>query len=304
MRWHGDPPSFDESTYRLEVDGLVGEPVRLTLDAVRSMPAREVVALLECAGNNRALSGWPDAANGTPWGFGGVSCSRWTGVSVITLLDTMEVDPEAVEVVFTGGGEVPITRALPVRTILDPDTIVAWAHDRETLLPEHGWPLRLVVPGWYGISWTKALVRIQVTRESWRGVWDDAFYSLREAGRRVPNRVTVQSIKSVIAHPRVASCLPRGRVQVRGFAWSGRARIAEVSLSIDDGPFEAVRLGKAEGRGWTPWSAEWDATPGMHTLRARATDTDGATQPAADEVPPNVNAYCFNGVIPVTIRVT
>ena len=302
VRWHGPIPRVDAESYRLVVSGRAGDVVELSLGDVRGMPPRDVVAVLECAGNGRGLSGWT-GVEGTPWGLGGVSCSPWTGVPVAALLEGAGLDAGAAEVVFTGAGEPPVRRSLPMSTVLDPDTIVAWAHHGLPLLPEHGAPLRLVVPGWYGMAWTKALLRIDVVTEPWRGAWDSELYALRGPAHPSSPRLTTQAVKAVIARPARGATVRSGEVQVAGFAWSGQGDVRDVSLRVDAGPYVAAELRPRVGRGWTPWRASWHAKRGTHTLRARATDGVGDAQPGEDEVPRNELGYSYNGTVPTTVTV-
>lgn len=291
VRWHGPLPLVDPHAYRLEVRGGLGRDDRLSLEDVRALPPREVVAVLECAGNGRGLSGWQ--APGTQWALGGVSCSRWTGVPVRTLLEAAGFDAASVEVVFTGSGQPPVQRSLPVSVVEDPDTIVAWELDGAPLSPELGAPLRLVVPDWYGMAWIKSLLRIEAARQPWRGHWDSDEYSLRGPGYPDGPRLTTQLVRAVIA--------THDATTITGFAWSGSGAIVDVSISIDGGPFVPALLGRRVGRGWTPWRATWEATPGSHELRARATDAAGSVQPGPVDVPQNDLGYSFNGVVPVSV---
>jgi len=291
VRWHGAMPVFDDRSWRLEVDGGSGRSLRLGIRDLRAMPSREVVAVLECAGNGRGLSGWN--APGTQWNLGGVGCSAWRGVPVMVLLEAAGLDPAAAEVVFTGSGDPPVRRSLPLSAVRDPDTIVAWEHASEPLRREHGAPVRLVVPDWYGMAWIKSLLRIVAVREPWRGPWDREEYALRGPNYPEAPRLSTQLIRAVIATHDAST--------VTGFAWSGAGPIVAVSLSVDGGPFMPARLYPRTGRGWTRWRAAWHATPGAHVLRARATDAAGTIQPDPEDVPPNELGYGFNGVVAVTV---
>lgn len=291
VRWHGALPAVDERSWRLEVDGGSGRSLRLGVRDLRAMPSREVVAVLECAGNGRGLSGW--SAPGTQWNLGGVGCSAWRGVPVMTLLEAANIDPSAVEVVFTGSGDPHARRSLPMSTVRDLDTIVAWEHSAEPLRLEHGAPLRLVVPDWYGMAWIKSLLRIEAVGRPWRGRWDREEYALRGPRYPAAPRLTTQLVRSVIAAHDAST--------VTGFAWSGAGPIVDVSMSVDGEPFRPATLDERTGRGWTRWRATWNSSAGAHVLRARATDAAGAVQPDPEDVPPNDLGYCFNGVVAVTI---
>lgn len=291
VRWHGALPAVDERSWRLEVDGGSGRSLRLGVRDLREMPSREVVAVLECAGNGRGLSGW--AAPGTQWNLGGVSCSAWRGVPVMKLLEAADLDPSAVEVIFTGSGDPHAQRSLPLSTVRDLDTIVAWEHSGEPLRLEHGAPLRLVVPDWYGMAWIKSLLRIEAVARPWRGRWDREEYALRGPSYPATPRLTTQIVRAVIAAHDAST--------VTGFAWSGAGPIVDVSVSVDGEPFRPATLHERTGRGWTRWRATWNSTSGAHVLRARATDAAGAVQPDPADVPPNDLGYCFNGVVAVSV---
>ena len=292
VRWHGSLPKVDAKSYRLEVDGGIGRPASLTREDLRKLPSREVVAVLECAGNGRGLSGWQ--APGTQWRTGAVSCSPWRGVPVLALLESAGFNARSAEVVFTGAGDPLVQRSLPMSVLRDLDTIVAWEHDGSPLPPELGAPVRLVVPDWYGMAWIKSLLRIEAVREPWRGRWDREEYALR--GPRYPSapRLTTQLVRSVITGHDATS--------ISGFAWSGAGPIIEVAISIDGGPFVAAQLDSRVGRSWTRWHTASSAAPGRHTVRARAIDAAGSVQPDPAEVPPNDLGYCFNGVVTVDVQ--
>ena len=291
VRWHGPLPQVDPHAYRLEVHAGSGRPDRLSLEDVRALPPREVVAVLECAGNGRGLSGWK--APGTQWAMGAVSCSRWRGVPVRALLEAAGFEAASVEVVFTGSGQPPVQRSVPRSVVEDPDTIVAWELDGAPLSPELGAPLRLVVPDWYGMAWIKSLLRIEALRRPWRGRWDSDEYALRGPGYPDAPRLTTQQVRAVIA--------THDATTITGFAWSGSGPIVDVSISVDGGPFVPARLDRRVGRGWIRWHTTWQATRGRHELRARATDAAGSVQPDPADVPRNDLGYSFNGVVTVNV---
>jgi DMSO/TMAO reductase YedYZ molybdopterin-dependent catalytic subunit len=279
-------PQLPRRAHRLHVGGLVDRPLRLDVEELSLLPQRTLTVTTECAGNHRTT--FSPLPSGEPWSGGAVSTARWTGVALATLLDRAGVRPGALEVVATGAdsgqvatGRVPYARSLPLARALHPDTLLALRMNGEPLLAAHGAPMRLVVPGWYGMASVKWLAGIEVVAEPFAGYFQSERYVYREpGGRALP--VTDMRVKSVFTSPQAAVPVEMGAVRVSGFAWSGNARIARVEVACGGGgEWALARLtGEDEPYAWRAWELIWTpAWRGRHVLRCRATDEAGNVQP-------------------------
>ncbi len=289
VRNHFPVPDIDPGRWRLRVAGEVAEPLELSLDDLRALPVRSLFVTLECAGNGRrAMDPVP---GGTPWEFDAVSTAEFTGTPLYRVLDRAGVSPEAVEIVFTGadrgevadGRETAFERSLPVATARDPDVLLAWEMNGRPLSPDHGRPVRLVVPAWYGMASVKWLVGVRASVEPFRGWFQAERYVYRGgAGRPDGTPLAYKRVRAAIARPADGARLERGPVEVAGTAWSGGVAIERVELSADGGEsWEDARLGEPAGRhAAPPWRWNWEPSrSGRHVLVARATDAAGETQP-------------------------
>ena len=312
---HFDIPFVDESEWTLEVGGRVTTPLELGLDELKARPARTVAVTLECAGNGRALLA-PRALS-QPWLMEAVGTAEWTGTPLAPLLEEAGLQPEAVEVVFTGldrgvQGDVEhaYERSLPVGEALRDDLLLAYEINGQPLPPQHGFPLRLVVPGWYGMTHVKWLRSITVVDEPFRGWQQDVAYHVRESDEEQGLPVTRILPRSLMVPPGIPEFLSRNRLltagpcQLEGRAWSGWGPIERVEVSVDGGRAWAdATLGDAPSEfAWRGWSFEWDAEPGEHELSCRATDTAGNTQPLSPEW--NFDGFCNNAVQRVRVTVS
>jgi len=312
---HFDIPFVDESEWRLEVGGRVTTPIELGLDELKARPARTVAVTLECAGNGRALLAPRPLSQ--PWLMEAVGTAEWTGTPLAPLLEEAGLLPEAVEVVFTGldrgvQGDVEhaYERSLPVGEALRDDLLLAYAINGQPLPPQHGFPLRLVVPGWYGMTHVKWLRSITVVDEPFRGWQQDVAYHVRESDEEQGVPVTRILPRSLMVPPGIPEFLSRSRLltagpcQLEGRAWSGWGPIERVEVSVDGGRAWAdATLGDAPSEfAWRGWSFEWDAEPGEHELSCRATDAAGNTQPLSPEW--NFDGFCNNAVQRVRVTVS
>lgn len=313
VRNHFQIPRFDESTWRLEVGGLVDRPLQLTLRDLRNMPSQTQVVTLECAGNGRTLLDPP--VEGEKWALGAVSTAEWTGVPLVEVLDRAGLAADAQEVLFRGadGGTVPgraetihFERSLAIDDARGSEALLAYAMNGEALPLQHGYPLRLVVPGWYAVASVKWLTEIEVIGEPFRGQYqtDSYFYEWERDGGTVREPVTLQQVRSLITEPSPGDTVEPGDVAVRGVAWSGAAPIARVDVSVGGSDWrEAKLVGERRRHGWHWWEliTRLDE-PGPITLRARAADLAGRVQPE-DQVW-NRLGYGNNVVqeVPVNVR--
>jgi DMSO/TMAO reductase YedYZ molybdopterin-dependent catalytic subunit len=311
---HFDIPHVDLGTWRLELGGRVERPVTLSLEELQARPARTLAVTLECAGNGRSLLSPRPLSQ--PWVQEAVGTAEWTGTPLAPLLEEAGVGQDAVEVVFTGldrgiQGEVEhdYERSLPLDEALRDEMLLAWAVNGVPLPPQHGFPLRLVVPGWYGMTHVKWLRSITVVDEPFRGWQQDVAYRLRESEDEQGTPVTRILPRSLLVPPGIPDFLTRtryldaGSCVVEGRAWSGWAPVERVAVSTDGGESWAdAALGEAPSRyAWTGWRYAWDAAPGEHELVCRATDASGRTQPL--EPGWNFDGFCNNAVQRVRVVV-
>ena len=307
---HYDIPVVDAAAWRLEVGGLA-EPRTLSLDDLRGLPQVTRTVTMECAGNGRAqLDPRPVSQ---PWLVEAVGTATWTGVRVRDVVAPRE---GAVEVLFSGldagvegGVEQRYERALPLDVALGDDVLLAYEVNGVPLPPQHGFPLRLLVPRWYGMTSVKWLGSITVLDEPFTGYQHEVAYRMRRDEDDPGEPVSTIVPRSLIAPPGVPDFMTRqrfldaGPVELTGRAWSGYGAIARVEVSVDGATWAEARVEPHDDpAAWSAWSFAWDATPGEHELRCRCTDETGRTQP--DDPPWNVGGYANNAVhrVPVTVR--
>ncbi len=292
---HYDIPELEPATWRLRIGGLVDTPAELDLAALRAMPARTVRVTLECAGNGRArLHPRPVSQ---PWLVEAIGTADWTGVPLRDVLAGAGVQPGAVEAVFTGadhgierGVEQDYQRSLTLADALGPDTLLAYEMNGAPLPPQHGYPLRLVVPGWYGMAHVKWLTGIDLVSQPFTGFQQTVAYRLRQDPAEPGDPVDRIAPRALLVPPGFPDFLSRtrivrpGPVPLTGRAWSGRAPVTRVEVSADGGGTwaEAILEPDTGHRwAWRRFSHEWLATPGRYRLTARAVSADGETQPVA-----------------------
>jgi DMSO/TMAO reductase YedYZ molybdopterin-dependent catalytic subunit len=295
----------------LIVDGVVERPLRLTLADVRALPATTLSVTLECAGNGRL--GFQPLPKGEPWGWTAVSTAAWTGVPLHALLAQAGPRPEARAILFEGadhgpfqgGPDIAYTRALSRDEAerMGADILLAYEMNGEPLPPEHGAPLRLVVPGWYAMASVKWLQRIRVISEDYSGQFQtDSYVYHWPDGTRQP--VTSMRVRALVTAPAAGEALARGTHTIQGQAWSGAGMVTSVEVSIDgEEPWQPARLAEPVGRyAWQAWTFEWTArAAGRHSIRVRASDSSGATQP--DRPAWNALGYGNNAIRPHLVDV-
>jgi sulfane dehydrogenase subunit SoxC len=312
---HYDIPDVDASSWRLEVGGLVERPLSLSLEELRARPAIEIAVTMECAGNGRAHVE-PHVVS-QPWLLEAVGTARWRGARVAEVLADAGVLDDAVEVLFTGldrgvegGEEQAYERSLPVAELLAGDAFLAYEVNGGPLPPQHGYPLRLVVPGWYGMTSVKWLSRITVRDEPFDGYQMQHSYRVRLEEDEPGEPITTIAPRSLMVPPGIPEFLSRarvveaGRCELVGRAWSGGAEVVAVDVSTDGGEtWASAELGApALGRwAWRAWRFEWTAGTGEHVLCCRARDASGSEQPL--EAPWNVGGYVNNAVQRVAVTV-
>lgn len=313
---HFDIPAVEPGLWRLSVGGCVRRPIELTLDELRSRPAVELIATMECAGNGRALLERRPLSQ--PWLHGAVGTARWRGTPLRLLLEEAGLGEGAVEVVFTGldrgiedGEAQSFARSLTVDQALGDGAILAYEIDDRPLPPQHGFPLRLVVPGWYGMTNVKWLTAIEVVGTPFTGhqqlgayrIWTDEGDPAGAALTRMLPRA-LMTPPGVPDFPTRLRTLAPGPCTIEGRAWSGWGAIDGVSVSTDGGESWAeatIEHDVDSVWAWSRWRLDWQATLGEHELRCRARDVAGNVQP--DEATWNRGGYANNAVqrVPVTV---
>ncbi|OIJ68828.1 sulfite oxidase [Streptomyces mangrovisoli] len=293
---HYDIPYVaDDRSWRLSIGGRVRRTLDLDVAALRTFPQVTARVTMECAGNGRALLTPRPVSQ--PWLVEAVGTAEWTGVPLRLLLAEAGPAPDAVDVVFTGadhgverGVEQDYQRALPVSVALggEPEVLVAHTMNGAPLPPQHGRPLRLVVPGWYGMAHVKWLRDVTVSAEPFTGFQHTVAYRLRERAEDPGEPVTRIAPRALLVPPGFPDFMSRrrvvrpGPVTVHGRAWSGRAPVTAVEVSTDGGQsWRTARLDAADGHrwAWRGWRHTWTAAPGSYVLVARATDAEGHSQP-------------------------
>ena len=313
---HYDIPAVDPAGWRLELDGCVERPLTVSLPELQRRETVTVPVTMECAGNGRArLEPRPISQ---PWLTEAVGTAAWTGTPLAPLLREAAPTGAAREVVFTGadrgvegGVDQQYQRSLSLADALESEAILAWAIGDVPLPPQHGFPLRLVVPGWYGMTNVKWLQRITVLDAPFEGYQQARGYRFRQSEDDPGEPVTRMAPRALMRPPGHPDFLTRRRFvaageacRLEGRAWSGRGAIERVEVSTDGGEtWMDADLGDAPGpHAWRAWAYDWTAPgPGEFELACRATDSAGNTQPL--EAPWNVGGYANNAVQRVAVAV-
>ncbi len=318
VRSHFPAPTIDAREWRLTVRGAVAHELSLGLDELRALPARTVVAAMECAGNGRVFLSPPAA--GVQWELGAVGNAEWTGVPLSAVLERAGLADDACELVLAGAdrgvpkeeprpaGDIAYARSLPRQRAVSGGVVLAWAMNGEELTVDHGYPLRVVVPGHYGMASVKWLTDIVAVTQPFQGYWQTIDYAWWDDSGGMPVRRPLGEMmpKAQIARPGVHEKLPTGQpYTVVGAAWAGDTEVAEVSVSADGGASwaKAELLDPASGHGWRRWTWAWTtpAEPGRYTLLARAIGANGHVQPARHDA--RFGSYVIHHALPIEVLV-
>ena len=294
VRSHFLVPDIDVKTWRLKIEGEVETPLELTYDELTKMEPHTIPVTLECAGNGRAFL--TPQAKGAQWERGAVSNAEWTGVRLADVLRSAGMKDSTCEVIFEGAdegeikeppgpaGKIHYARSMPLKKATE-DVLLAFKMNGEELTPAHGSPLRVFVPGWYGMASVKWLTRIIASAQPFNGYYQTIDYAYWERGPGAPTLVpiTEMQVKAQIARPGFADAVRGGEMyQVTGAAWTTEAEITKVEISTDGGAtWDAARLiGEPIRNAWRLWDYDWQVPlkPGKAMLMARATDSEGRTQ--------------------------
>ena len=295
VRNHFEVPTVGTDDWRLRIEGCVAQPLELTWDDLGALPERSVFCTVECAGNGRSFL--QPRAPGVPWGAGAVGHAEWTGVPLKLVLQQAGIQPGALEVVFEGydrGSEadhpepMPFARSLPLAKALDPDTLLAVRMNGELLEPSHGAPVRLLVPGWYGVASVKWLHRLEVVDRPFRGYFQTTKYTVKRATPQGDETVIVgpMAVKAEIIRPHEGEVLGVGTNRLFGVAWAGPEAVARVEVSADAGQSwsDAELIGPRAPYSWTMWEHLWEVgSAGTYELLVRATTAAGQVQPLAHD---------------------
>jgi DMSO/TMAO reductase YedYZ molybdopterin-dependent catalytic subunit len=318
IRSHFSTPNLNPDFYQLRIDGAVRRPLALSYDDLRSMRSETRVATLECAGNSRVFL--VPQVQGAQWELGAVGNAEWTGVPLRALLDRADLAEDACEIILEGADRgmpkeeplppAPISYAwsLPRAKATKPEVLIAYEMNGRALSQDHGFPVRAIVPGHYGMASVKWLKRIQAVCEPFHGYWQTSDYAYWASldGKPVRRALGEMKLKSEIARPRVYETLVPNRIYtIAGTTWAGETDVTEVAVSTDGGQTwtEAEFLDPMRRHAWRRWEFDWltPKKPGRYTLLARAKDAGGALQP--DEHDQSYGTYVINHPLPIEVFV-
>jgi len=318
IRSHFPAPKLDLAGYRLRVDGAVRNPFSLSYQELRDLPSETRVAVLECAGNSRVFL--VPEVEGAQWELGAVGNAEWTGVPLTVLLERAGLEADACEIVLEGAdhgtpkerpvppGTISYVRSLPRDKAQQREVLIAYQMNGSDLPIDHGFPVRAIVPGHYGMASVKWLTRIHAVREPFEGYWQTSDYAYwdNQDGPPVRRALGEMKLKSEIARPSAYETLEPNQVYtVFGAAWAGETETTVISVSTDGGQTwnAAEFIDPARRHTWRRWKFEWltPTKPGQYTLLARAKDSKGNVQP--DKHDPDYGTYVINHPLPIEVLV-
>ena len=310
---HFDVPLLDTDSHVLAFTGAFETPFELSLKQIRDLPATSMPVTMECAGNGRA--GMSPRSFSMPWMYEAVGTSEWTGTPIAPLIKKAVPRPDAVEIAFTGAdygfdmGEPHFFgRSLTLEQLEELDVLLVWGMNGAPLLPQHGAPLRIVVPGWYGMASVKWLTTVEALTRPFDGFQQVRTYRFKETSEDEGRPVQAIRVKSLMAPPGVPDWKSRnrylkaGRIEIMGRAWTGAGRTVEKVEVETEGTWHAAELlPNLHPHAWSKWTFTWHARPGEHVLRCRATDSAGDTQPL--EPPWDLSGFANNAAQRVYVLV-
>jgi DMSO/TMAO reductase YedYZ molybdopterin-dependent catalytic subunit len=318
IRSHFPTPQLDPATHRLKVAGAVRSELSLSHADIRAMPSRTCVATLECAGNGRVFLSPP--VPGAQWQLGAVGNAEWTGVPLAMVLERAGSAHDVCEIILEGAdrgiaaeqprppGPISYARSIPLARAMESDVLIAYQMNGRDLTPDHGYPLRAIVPGHYGMASVKWLTNIVATPQPFQGYWQTSDYAYWDdsAGMPVRRPLAEMKLKSQIARPRVYERLaPDQPYTIFGAAWAGDTDVTEIWISLDGGAswVQGDFLDPVNRHAWRRWKYDWitPPRPGRHTLLARAKGADQRAQP--DGHNPNFGSYVIDHPLPIEVFV-
>jgi DMSO/TMAO reductase YedYZ molybdopterin-dependent catalytic subunit len=267
------------------------------------MPSISVIRAIECAGNGRNLfqASHGKKVEGTPWNLGGIGVAEWTGVPLHEVLGRAGVKRSARDAMPEGLDSKKVSRPMSIEKAMAEDTLLVYAMNGQPLLPDHGFPVRMLLPGWVGISHVKWVGRIEVSEQALYSEYNTKKYVMigkdyKPEAPALGPMLTNQNVKSAFELP-WDGAISSGTHLLRGRSWSGQGRIKKVDVSTDGGDtWRPARLREPNiDMAWVRWDVDWDARPGKYRLMARATDTKGNTQPA--RIPFNEEGYAHWAIV-------
>src|SRR5258705_4835295 len=317
IRSHFHAPTLQPDSYQLSVSGTVKKPFAITYEELKRLPKKTVVATLECAGNSRVFL--VPQKPGAQWQLGAVGTAEWTGVPLATLLDRVGLSGRAYDVVLEGADRglpkegpkpakpISYSRSVPLAKAFD-DVLIAYLMNGVEIPPYHGFPVRAIVPGHYGMASVKWLTHVAVLEEQFQGYWQTTDYGYWDEVDGIPVRrpLSDMKLKSQIARPRPLEVVPKGQpYKVYGAAWSGGADVVSVDVTTDGGKTWAAAtfIDPVRPNVWRRWSYDWKGPDraGRLTLMSRATDSTGATQP--DKFDEHYYSYVIHHTLPIEVIV-
>jgi DMSO/TMAO reductase YedYZ molybdopterin-dependent catalytic subunit len=317
VRTHFPIPSIDRDAWWLRIEGEVENSFAINYEELLESESVTIPATLECAGNNRSFL--ERKVKGVQWGLGAVGTAEWTGVPMSILLDRAQPKATGCHAILEGAdggmledpksppGELKFARSIPIAKARA-DVLLAYKMNGRELPPEHGFPVRAIVPGWYAMASVKWLQRIIVTEQPFTGYYQTIDYAYWERQKAIAELtpLTEMQVKAQIAEPAEGDIVPANSgVRVHGAAWTSNCEIKKVELSTDGGATwtEAKLLRESKPNAWRLWEFDWQtpAAPGTQTLIARATDSLGRTQPVHRDA--DRGTYMINHLLPITVQV-
>ena len=311
---HFDIPSLKKEEHVVSFEGEFSNPFSLTYQEIKALPAKTILVTLECAGNGRAHI--DPRSPSMPWAYGAVGTSKWKGTPLKPLLEKAGLKPNVVDIAFTGadrgydsGHDHHFARSLTKAQVEKLDALLVYEMNGSALLPQHGAPLRLIVPGWYGMASVKWLTKISALSKPFGGHQQIGTYRIREKREDLGTPITTMRVKSLLKPPGIPDWASRkrlvspGLVQLEGRAWSGGgAKITRVEVLVNGEWLNSELESQDEKYAWTKWKFDWLATPGYHVLSCRATDKSGRTQPENPTF--NVGGFENNSIHKVEVFVS
>lgn len=317
VRNHFPVPELDVKKWKLKIEGAVSKPLELSIDELAKLPASKLTATIECAGNGRVHL--TPSVPGAQWGQGAVGNAVWEGVSLAEILDRVGVNEAAVDVILEGAdegaintdpkspGPIHFARSIPMAKAKSDQVVLAYKMNGETLPLSHGFPLRAVVGGWYGMASVKWLTRIIVSEKPFGGFFQTLDYSYFERRAGEPTLVPITTIqpKAILARPTLSELIPAGKpYRLFGAAWAGEHAVKKVDVSIDGGKTWAAAklLGESKPIQWVLWEYAWEnPVRGEASIVVKATDDKDRTQPATRDA--DRRTYMINHLVPVAVTV-
>lgn len=318
VRSHFAMPKIDMATWTLKVEGHVEKPAEYSFDQLSKLPQSKKTITLECAGNGRVFL--TPAVRGLQWGFGGVGTAEWEGAALAEVLQRAVPKAGAVEVILVGAdagainsdppspGPIPFDRSIPLDKAMKPETILATRMNGEALTPAHGYPVRAVVGGYFGMAAVKWLTRIIVAEKPYAGFFQTIDYSIFERRGGLASLKPVAQIqpKAIITSHESGQAVAAGQpLMLHGLAWSGERAVAKVEVSTDGGTTWAVAEMPEQQPNefaWVKWRYEWKQPQGgIARVVARCTDVSGNTQPEKRD--PDRRTYAINHLVPIELTV-